>query len=74
MKSLLESFRYKYVKDLRNFLHDNSFTSSLYSLDHWGLTWDTKGKNLISEENNFDLEDLYVYEDYDNVLRNEYGE
>ena len=26
------------VKDLRNFLHDNSFTNSLYPPDHWRLT------------------------------------
>ena len=57
-----------YVKDP----HDNSFTSSLYSPNHWGLTWDVEGKNLVSEENTFNLEDLYTCGDYDNVLYNEY--
>ena len=54
--------------------HDNGSTSSLYPPDHWGLTWDTEGENLIPEENTFDLEDLYTCGNYDNVLRNEYGE
>ena len=61
------------VKDLQDFLHDNSSASSLYPPDHWGLTWDTEGENLVSEENTFDLKDLYTYENYDNVLRSEYG-
>ena len=26
------------IKDLRNFLHDNSSTNSLYPPDHWRLT------------------------------------
>ena len=56
------------VEDLQNFLHNNNSTNSLYSLNYWGLTWDTERENLISEENHFDLEDLYTYEDYDNVL------
>ena len=60
------------VKDLQDFLHDNSSVNSLYLLDHWGLTWDTKGENLVSEENIFDLKDFYVYENYDNVLYSEY--
>ena len=62
------------LKDLRNFSHDNSSTNSLYPPDHWGLTWDVEGKNLIPKENTFDLKDLYVYENYDNVLRSKYGE
>ena len=62
------------VKGPQDFSHDNNSTSSLYPPDHWGLTWDTEGENLISEENTFDLEDLYVCGNYDNVLRNEYGE
>ena len=52
--------------------HDNSSTNSLYPPDHQGLTWDTERENLIPEENTFDLEDLYTYGDYDNVLYNEY--
>ena len=56
------------VKDLRNLLYDNNFTSSLYPPDHWGLTWNTEEENLILKENHFDLKDLYIYGDYDNVL------
>ena len=61
------------VKDLQNFLHDNSSVSSLYPPDHWGLTWDTEGENLVPKGNTFNLKDLYAYGNYDNVLRNEYG-
>ena len=59
-------------RDSVNLLHDNSSTNSLYSPDHWGLMWNTEGKNLISKENYFNLEDLYVYENYDNVLQSKY--
>ena len=61
------------VKDLQDFLHNNSFTSSLYLPDYWRLTWDTERENLVSKKNTFDLEDLYTYGNYDNVLRSEYG-
>ena len=60
------------VEDLRNFLYDNSSTNNLYPPDHWGLTWDTERENLVPEENIFNLKDLYVYGNYDNVLYNEY--
>ena len=60
------------VKSLQDFLHDNSSTNNLYLPDHWGLVWDTEGENLVSEENIFDLEDLYVCRNYDNVLYSEY--
>ena len=61
------------MKDLQDFSHDNSSASSLYPPDHWGLTWNTEGENLVLEENTFDLEDLYVCGNYDNVLHSEYG-
>ena len=60
------------MEDPPDFLHDNSSMNSLYSPDHWRLTWDTEGENLVPEENTFDLEDLYTYGNYDNVLCNEY--
>ena len=61
------------MEDPQNFIQDNSSMSSLYPPDHWGLTWDTEGENLIPEENTFDLEDLYTCGDYDNVLHSEHG-
>ena len=61
------------MKGSQDLLYDNSFTSSLYPSDHWGLTWDTKRENFIPEENTFDLKDLYTCGNYDNVLRSEYG-
>ena len=60
------------IKDLRDSLQDNSFMNSLYSSKHWDMKWDIKEKNLVSIEYQYLLDDLYLYGDYDNVVRNEY--
>ena len=38
------------------------------------MEWDTEGENLVPIEHQYSLDDLYLYDDYDNVVRNEYEE
>ena len=61
------------IKDLRNSLQDNSPTDSLYPSEQWDMEWDTEGENLVPTEHQYSLDDLYWCDDYDNVLKNEYG-
>ena len=60
------------VKDSVNPLQNNSPTDSLYSPEYWDMKWDTEGKNLVPIEHQYLLDDLYLYDDYDNVVGNEY--
>ena len=61
------------VKDLKNSLQDNSPTDSLYPPEHWDMKWDTEEENLVPIEHQYLLDDLYLCDDYDNVVRSEYG-
>ena len=62
----------KQKKKKLDLLQDNSLLNNLYPPDHWGLEWDEEGENLISMKNNDDIDDLYMYGDYDNILRSDY--
>ena len=60
------------VKNLEIFLHISSSTDSLYSSFYWDMKWDIKRENLVPIKHQYSLDDLYLYNDYDNVIRNEY--
>ena len=53
-------------------LQDNSSTNNLYPLGHWEMEWNEKGENLISENDYYILNDLYIIGDYNNVLRSDH--
>ena len=38
------------------------------------MKWDIEGENLVSIEYQYLLDDLYLYGDYDNVIRSKYRE
>ena len=38
------------------------------------MKWNTEEENLVPIEHQYLLDDLYLYGDYDNVVRNEYEE
>ena len=57
------------VENPSSFLQDNSFTNSLYSLGHQRMKWNEKRENLILKNDYYTLNNLYIIEDYDNVLR-----
>ena len=61
------------LKNLKTLLQDNSLTDSLYSLEYWNMEWDTEGENLVFMKHQYSLNDLYLYGDYDNVIRSKYG-
>ena len=61
------------VENLSTSLQDNSFTNSLYSSGHWEMKWDEERENLISRNDYYTLNDLYIVEDYDNILRSDNG-
>ena len=71
-KTHLERF-YHDVKSSGDPSQDNSSTDSLYPPKQWGMKWDTEGENLVPIEHQYSLDDLYLYGDYDNVIRSEYG-
>ena len=62
------------VKNHENSLQDNSPTDNLYPSEHWDMKWDTEEENLVPIEHQYSLDDLYLCNDYDNVIRSDYGE
>ena len=61
------------IKNHEISLQDNNLTDSLYFQEHWDMKWDTE-ENLVFMKYQYSLDDLYLCNDYDNVIRNEYKE
>ena len=62
------------IKNYWDSLQDNSSTDNLYSLEYWDIKWDTEEENLVLMKHQYSLNDLYLYGDYDNIIRSKYGE